>query len=57
MKWRLMVNNIDERIKYIYDLGKVHPLTYKYVMKMDDDFKLRFLKVKEGILNELLSDA
>jgi len=46
----------DERIRYIYELGKIHPLTYKHVMLMDYGFKLRFLKVKEGILNELLSD-
>jgi len=48
--------SLDERINYIYELGKIHPLTYKYVLLMDDGFKLRFLKVKEGILNELLSD-
>ena len=47
----------DERIRYIYELGKIHPLTYKHVMLMDDGFRLRFLKVKEGILNELLSDT
>ena len=45
------MNSIDERIEEMYDLGEVHPLTYKYVMQMDDAFKLRFLKVKEGVLN------
>ena len=49
---RLKMSSIDERIEEMYDLGEVHPLTYTYVMREDDAFKLRFLNIKEKTSDE-----
>ena len=46
------MSDIDKRIKEIYDSGKIHSLTYTYVMLMDEDFKSRFLNIKERSLDD-----
>ena len=46
------MSDIDKRIKQMYELGKIHPLTYTYVMMTDDAFKLRFLNIKERPLDD-----
>ena len=39
---------IDKILTNMYSSGEIHPLTYKYVMLMDDSFKRRFIAVKNN---------
>ena len=39
---------IDKILTNMYSSGEIHPLTFKYVMLMDDSFKRRFITVKNN---------
>ena len=39
---------IDKILTDMYSSGNIHPLTYMYIMLMDDDFKKRFIEVKNN---------
>ena len=39
---------IDKILTSMYSSGDIHPITYKYVMLMDDSFKRRFIAVKNN---------
>ena len=40
-------SSLDNRLKILYEKGKIHPLTYKYIILENDRVKNRFLTIKD----------
>ncbi len=40
-------SSLNDRLKVLYEKGKIHPLTYKYIILENDRVKNRFLIIKD----------